>query len=322
MLKTPLCDLLGIEVPIVQAPMIQAATARLSAEVSNAGGLGSIACVMLPAARLREEIAQMRERTERPFAVNHILNSFDLEAWEATLEARPPVISFALGDPGEYVDRAHDVGSLVMQQVVTVASARRAAERGVDVIIAQGSEAGGNSGLISTLTLVPQVVDAVGPVPVVAAGGIADGRGLAAAIVLGAQGVNIGTRFLASREATIPDGWKQAILAAESSQVGKFEPWNAAMPPAEGDYFTIPNVIRTTFTTETDARSAEGALDPDALREQLVAAIGQDRLHELAPMAGQSAGLIHDLSGAAEIVERIVREAAAALTSGSGFVAR
>ncbi|HEX5165602.1 MAG TPA: nitronate monooxygenase, partial [Thermomicrobiales bacterium] len=222
MLRTPLCDLLGIDVPIVQAPMIQAATARLAAEVSNAGGLGSLSTVMLPAAKLREEIAQVQERAERPFNVNHIMNQFDPEAWQATLEAWPPVISFALGDPGEYVEQAHAVGSLVMQQVVTVASARRAAERGVDVIIAQGSEAGGNSGLVSTLALVPQVVDAVAPIPVVAAGGIADGRGLAAVLMLGAQGVNMGTRFLASREATIPDGWKQAILDADSSGVGKF----------------------------------------------------------------------------------------------------
>jgi enoyl-[acyl-carrier protein] reductase II len=140
--------------------------------------------------------------------------------------------------------------------------------------------------------------------------------------MLGAQGVNMGTRFLASREATIPDGWKQAILDADSSQVGKFVPWNAAMPPAEGDYFTIPNVIRTDFIDETDRRSAGGALDPDALREQLLSAIGQDRLHELVPMAGQSAGLIHDLSAAAEIIGRIVSEAEAALSSTIGFSSR
>jgi enoyl-[acyl-carrier protein] reductase II len=321
-LKTLLCDLLGIDVPIVQAPMIQAATARLAAEVSNAGGLGSLSTVMLPAERLRKEIEHLRERTERPFAVNHIMTSFDQAAWETTLEARPPIISFALGDPGVYVKEAHAAGSLVMQQVVTVASALRAVERGVDVVIAQGSEAGGNSGLVSTLTLVPQVVDAVAPVPVIAAGGIADGRGLAAMLMLGAQGVNMGTRFLASREATIPDGWKQAILDADSTQVGKFAPWNAAIPPAAGDYFTIPNVIRTRFVEEADRRSAEGRLDTDDLREQLYAAIGAGRLHDLAPMAGQSAGLIHDLPGAAEVIDRIMREAEAALSTTTGLISR
>jgi NAD(P)H-dependent flavin oxidoreductase YrpB (nitropropane dioxygenase family) len=125
MLRTPLCDLLGIEAPIVQAPMVKAATARLAAEVSNAGGLGSLAAALVPAGRLREEIEQTRERTDRPFAVNHILNQFDEEAWEATLKARPPVVSFALGDPGERVEQAHGAGSLGMQQAVTVASARR-----------------------------------------------------------------------------------------------------------------------------------------------------------------------------------------------------
>ncbi len=302
--------------------MIQAATARLAAEVSNAGGLGSLSTVMLPAERLREEIEQLRERTERPFAVNHIMTSFDQAAWETTLEAKPPIISFALGDPGVYVKAAHAAGSLVMQQVVTVASARRAVELGVDVVIAQGSEAGGNSGLVSTLTLVPQVVDAVAPVPVIAAGGIADGRGLAAMLMLGAQGVNMGTRFLASREATIPDGWKQAILDADSTQVGKFVPWNAAIPPAEGDYFTIPNVIRTRFVEEADARAAAGRLDTDELREQLYAAIAAGRLHDLAPMAGQSAGLIHDLPGAAEVIGRVMREAEAALSMTTGLISR
>src|SRR6266571_4854812 len=166
MLHTPLCTLLGIEFPIIQA------------------GMG---------------------------------------AFTFTLAARPPVIAFALGDPGDLVQRAHDVGSLVIQQVTTVQQAREAAERGVDVIIAQGGEAGGYGGTIATFTLLPQVVDAVRPLPVVAAGGIADGRGLAAALVLGAQGVNLGTRFLASVEAPISADWKQALLAAESEDAIKVE---------------------------------------------------------------------------------------------------
>jgi nitronate monooxygenase/enoyl-[acyl-carrier protein] reductase II len=316
MLRTALCDRLGIEHPIIQAPMIAAATWRLASAVSNAGGLGSIGAVMLQADRLREEIRQMQERTERPFAVNHLITSLDPEAFEATLEARPPVISFALGDPGELVKRAHAAGALVMQQVVTVASARRAAERGVDVIIAQGSEAGGNSGLISTVALLPQVVDAVRPIPVVAAGGIADGRGLAAMLLLGAAGVNLGTRFLASQEATIPAGWKRAIVGAESQQVTKFEPFNAAFPPAPGDYFTIPNVIRTPFVERWQGQP----VDDNAIREQLIAAIEAGRMHELVPMAGQSAGLIDGVLPAAEIVARIVAEAEDALRQASRLV--
>jgi enoyl-[acyl-carrier protein] reductase II len=322
MLRTPLCDLLGIDVPIIQAPMIQASTARLAAAASNAGALGSITTVLMPAETLRAEIEQLRERTERPFAVNHIINQFDQRAWEATLEARPPVISFALGDPGDLIDQAHAIGSVVIQQVVTVRSAQRAAERGVDVVIAQGSEAGGNSGLISTLTLVPQVVDAVSPIPVVAAGGIADGRGLAAVLMLGAAGANIGTRFLASRESTAPEGWKAAIVAADSSDVGKFAGWNAAIPPAEGDYFTIPNVIRTSFVEEVQRESTRGPLDGDAVREQIIAAIEARRLHELVPMAGQGSGLIHDIPSAAEIIERIAAQAEEVLGEAGQFIQR
>lgn len=320
MLRTPLCDLLGIDVPLIQGPMIQASTARLAAAASNAGALGSIATVLLPVERLREEIAQIQERTDRPYAINHIMNQFDSVAWEATLDARPPVVSFALGDPGELVEQVHAYGGLVLQQVATVRSALTAAERGVDVIIAQGSEAGGNSGLISTLTLVPQVVDAVRPVPVVAAGGIADGRGLAAVLMLGAAGANIGTRFLASRESSAPDGWKQAIVAADSSDVGKFAPFNAAFPPAPGEYFTIPNVIRTPFTEELHRRATGEQIDGQALRGELLAAVRQERLHELLPMAGQAAGLIHDIPSAAEIIARIVAEAEGTLRGAGRFV--
>jgi len=313
MLHTSLCDLLGISAPIIQAPMVQAATWRLASAVSNAGGLGSLSSVLASAERLKTEIGQVREHTNGPFAVNHILNQFDAAAWELTLAARPPVISFALGDPESRIDEAHAAGSLVMQQVVTVGSAARAAERGVDVIIAQGSEAGGNSGLISLFALLPQVVDAVRPIPVVAAGGLADGRGLAAALMLGAQGVNLGTRFLASEEATIHADWKAAILAAGSSDVAKFVEWNAALPPAPGDYFTIPNVIRSQFVRDTQARAEREQFDPAELRGTIFSAVQNERLHELVPMAGQSAGLIHDLPAAGDIVTRIVDEAVAAL---------
>jgi enoyl-[acyl-carrier protein] reductase II len=322
MLRTRLCDILGIDLPIIQAPMVQAATARLVVAASNAGALGSLSTVLMPAEQLRGEIDQVQERTERPFAVNHILSQFDPAAWDVTMEARPPVVSFAMGDPGDMVAQAHAAGCLVMQQVVTVNSARRAVERGVDVIIAQGSEAGGNSGLIGTMTLVPQVVDVAGASPVVASGGIAEGRGLAAALMLGAAGVNIGTCLLASQESTAPEGWKQAIIAADSSDVGKFPAWNQAMPPATGDYFTIPNVIRTPFIADITDRDARGAFDPTELRGQVIAAVREQRLHELVPMAGQTAGLVHDILPAAEILERMAAEAEAILSRAGQFVAR
>ena len=151
------------------------------------------------------------------------------EAFALTLDAKPSCISFALADPGTLVQRAHDAGILVLHQVTTVQQARQAAEHGVDVIIAQGSEAGGFGGTVAGLALIPQVVDAVRPIPVIAAGGIADGRGLAAALVLGAQGINMGTRFLAAREASISAGWQQAILVAASEEAVKVEGWTDLM---------------------------------------------------------------------------------------------
>ena len=162
--------------------------------------------------------------------------------------SRPPIISFALGDPGDLVQRAHDVGSLVIHQVHTVQQARQAAERGVDVLIAPGGEAGGYGGMVATFTLLPQVVDAVRPLPVVAAGGIADGRGVAAALVLGAVGVNIGTRFLASVEAPIPLGWKHRIVEAAGEEAIKVDVWNDILPvPGSLGYGTVIRALRTPF---------------------------------------------------------------------------
>ncbi len=232
MLKTPLCDLLGIEVPIILAPMGSATSAEFAAAVSNEGGLGGIGSLFRTTAAIKRDIDVVRELTNRHFAVNHIPPTLDAEAFRYTLQARPAVISFALGDPGDLVRQAHDVGARVILQVTTVAQAVQAAERGVDVIIAQGGEAGGYGGNVSTMALVPQVVDAVSPIPVVAAGGIFDGRGIAAAFMLGAVGVNIGTRFLASQEAPISDAWKQAIAAAQSEDAIKADVLNDITPAA------------------------------------------------------------------------------------------
>src|SRR6516162_9165428 len=177
MLKTPLCDVFGIDVPIILAPMGTCTSAEFAATVSNEGGLGGIGSLFRSATAVKRDIDVVRRLTSRPFAINHIPQALDREAFRYTLETKPAVISFALADPGDLVRQAHDVGSLVMLQVTTVAQASQAAERGVDVIIAQGGEAGGYCGEVSTMTLVPQVVDAVSPVPVVAAGGIFDGSG-------------------------------------------------------------------------------------------------------------------------------------------------
>ena len=236
MLRTPFCEQFGVEHPIIQAPIWPAASPELAGAVCNAGGLGSIAAVFGSAERVREHLERVRELTDRPFAVNHVVPFLNEDAFAYTLEARPAVISTSLGDPGDLVKRAHDAGARVIHQVHTVQQAEEAAERGVDAIVAQGSEAGGQ-GLalgVGTMVLVPQVVDAVSPIPVLAAGGVADGRGLAAALVLGAQGVNIGTRFVASEEASSDDAWRQRLLSSSSEDVVRFEEWQEIFPPRFG----------------------------------------------------------------------------------------
>jgi nitronate monooxygenase/enoyl-[acyl-carrier protein] reductase II len=250
------------------------------------------------------------------------VTTLDEAAFALTLAARPAVISLALDDPGDLVARAHAEGTKVIQQVTTVAQARQAAERGVDAIIAQGGEAGGFGGSVAALTLVPQVVDAVSPIPVFAAGGICDGRGLAAALMLGAQGVNVGTRFLASAEASISDGWKQAIVGASSEDVVKVEVWNDILPlPGTAGYGTVPRAIRTPFIDEWQARREDAKREASRLQGEVMGALQQGRFHELVPFAGQTAGAIRAVLPAAEIVRQMVAEAEDALGRGSGLLA-
>ena len=252
MLHTAFCELVGIEHPIMQAAIWPATSPELVAAVSNAGGLGSLAAVFESAVSLRQQMAQVRQLTDRPFAINHVVPLLVEETFAASLDVGPAVISFALGDPGGLVERAHEAGARVIHQVHTARQAQELTGRGIDAFIAQGGEAGGQ-GLPhgpSTMILVPQVVDIVAPVPVLAAGGIADGRGLAAVLVLGAQGANIGTRFLASAEASAADAWKQAIVRAESEDAVRFETWRAIMPPVRpGAYDAVPRVLATSLST-------------------------------------------------------------------------
>jgi len=260
MLKTPLCDVFGIDVPIILAPMGTCTSAEFAATVSNEGGLGGIGSLFRSATAVKRDIDVVRRLTSRPFAINHIPQALDGEAFRYTLEAKPAVISFALADPGDLVRQAHDVGSLVMLQVTTVAQAVQAAERGVDVIIAQGGESGGYCGEVSTMTLVLQVVDAVAPIPVVAAGGIFDGRGIAAALMLGAAGVNLGTRFIASTEAPAPKEWKQAITAARSEDAIKVDVLNDISPiPGHKGFSNGSTVSPHGFLGRVEQQARRGA---------------------------------------------------------------
>jgi nitronate monooxygenase/enoyl-[acyl-carrier protein] reductase II len=290
-------------------------SAELAAAVSNEGGLGGIGSLLRTTAAVKRDIDVVRKLTSRHYAINHIPQTLDAETFRYTLEARPAVISFALGDPGDLVRQAHDVGSLVMLQITTVAQAIQAAERGVDVIIAQGGEAGGYGGHVSTMALVPQVVDAVSPIPVVAAGGIFDGRGIAAALMLGAVGVNLGTRFIASKEAPVSEEWKQAIAGGNSEDAIKFDVFNEISPlPGTVGYHTVPRFLHTPFLDEWSAKREEARRDRDRLRAQVVSTHHAGRQHETLFTAGQTAGGIKEILPVVEIMRRLIAETEAALS--------
>ncbi len=314
-IRTPLCDLLGIEHPVICAPFGPWPQVELAAAVSEAGGLGSLGTAVRPVEELRDDWRRVRELTSKPFAINHTRRPFDEKAFAASLETRPVAISFHIGEPMDLIDRAHAAGILWMHQVGTVDQARQALDAGADVIIAQGWEAGGNAGDVAMSVLVPQVVDIAGATPVVAAGGIGDGRGLAAALALGAQGANVGTRFLASVEMRTSDAWKQAIAAADATDAVKVTFATSVMPPyTEGAYTTMtPRTLRNDFidTWNTDPAGAES--NRDALGAEVMAAVRSGTLEELLPFTGQSAALVDEVRPAAEIVNTLVREAEDAL---------
>jgi len=320
MLKTPLCDLFGIEVPVILAPMGTCTSAELAAAVSNAGGLGGIGTLFRATAAIKRDVDVVRTLTSRPFAINHIPQTLDAEAFRYTLEARPAVISFTLADPGELLRQAHDVGSRVMVQITTVAQAVQAAERGADVISAQGSESGGYCGEVSTMALVPQVVDAVSPIPVVASGGIFDGRGIAAALMLGAAGVNLGTRFIASNEAPAPMEWKQAITAAQSEDAIKADVLNDISPlPGTAGFHTVLRSLHTSFLDEWSTKRDEACRERDRLRARIVSTTQAGRQHECLLTAGQTVGGIDEILSVGEITRRLMAEAEAALARAPQF---
>jgi len=315
MFKTSLCDLFGIEVPIILAPMGTCTSAELAAAVSNEGGLGGIGTLFRTTAAIKRDIDLLRKLTSRPFSINHIPQPLDVEAFRYTLKARPRVISFTLANPGDMVRQAHDVGSLVMLQVTSVEQAVQGADLGVDVVIAQGSESGGYCGDVSTMTLVPQVVDAVSPIPVVASGGIFDGRGIAAALMLGAAGVNLGTRFIASKEAPVPERWKQAIVAAKSEDAIKVEVLNDISPlPGNAGFGTVLRSLHTDFLDEWNSKRDEARRERDRLRQQIMSTTQAGQPDATLLTAGQTAGGIKEILPVAEIMRRLVAEAEAALS--------
>jgi nitronate monooxygenase len=322
--NTPFCERLGLTAPVVQAPIGSAATPELAAAVSNAGGLGTLALSWTPHAEVRERIRATRALTDLPFGVNFVLEWDQRDRLRECLKEHVVVVSTFWGDPGPYVDPIHAGGALHLHTVASAEEARRAVDSGVDVIVAQGWEAGGRVwGQVTTLALVPAVVDAVRPVPVIAAGGVADARGLAAVLALGADAAWIGTRFLLAHEASVHSEWARQIQdASETSTVYSTlfdRDWPAA--PARTLRNSTVRAWERAGRPSGPHRPGEGevvALAPNGTplyRYGTTPAVSgaTGDVEALALYAGQSAGLVKDRLPAAAIVEELMSGAVEAV---------
>lgn len=309
----PVCDLLGIEHPIVQAPM--SAAPQLPAAVSNAGALGMVALTWSTPAG--DVIRDLAARTDRPFGGNLILASDQHRRLEDALDAGVRIVSFMWGDPASYVDAVHSANGLVLHTVGSADEARRAVGAGVDVIVAQGWEAGGHVwSKVATLPLVPAVVDAVAPVPVIAAGGIGDARGVAAVLALGAQAAWVGTRFLLAEEMPTHEEYRRRLIEATETDAQWYpdlydvgwpdaphralrnstaERWEAAGRPRDGDRPGEGEVIAHFATGEPILRYEPGA--------PMEGTVGD--IEALSLWAGQSVALVSRRQPAAEIVAEL-----------------
>jgi nitronate monooxygenase len=314
-MRTQVCELLGIEQPIVQAPMGSAANARLASAVSNAGALGAVALTWI-----RDVDGVVRETaalTDRPFGGNFVLEWDMHRRVDRALAAGLRIVSLTWGDPTPYVAQVHDAGALLMHTVGSADEARRAADAGVDVIVAQGWEAGGHVlGTVATLPLVPAVVDAVAPVPVIAAGGIGDARGVAAVLALGAQAAWVGTRFLLAEEAPVhPEYRRRLIAAAETDAEWYANLYDVGWPDAPHRALTnsTSRVWETAGRPAPGARPGEGeAVAHLASGEPLVRYSSEMALEgstgdveALSLWAGQSVGLVKRVQPAAQIVAEL-----------------
>ncbi|NPV28156.1 MAG: enoyl-[acyl-carrier-protein] reductase FabK [Firmicutes bacterium] len=301
MLKTPLCDLLEIEYPILQGGMAWVATAELAAAVSQAGGLGIIGAGNAEPEAVRAEIRKAKSLTSRPFGVNiYYMSPHVEELIDLVITERVPVITTGAGNPGKHLPRLKEAGIKVIPVVASVALAKRLERTGVDALIAEGMECGGHIGEITTMALVPQIVDAV-RIPVIAAGGIADGRGLAAALALGAVGVQIGTRFICASECVVHPNYKQAILKAGDR--------DTVVTGYPGHYV---RVLRNKLARQFEELAKRGA-SPEEFQElgtnRLRAAVIEGDVETGSLMAGQSAALVKKIEPAEMVIKEIIQEA-------------
>jgi len=330
LLRTRFTDEYGALHPVVSAGMGFVASAPdLAIAVTNAGGIGSLGAALIPADATRMLIGVIKAATGgRPFTVNLITPYVLPGQVEACVEEGVPIVSFHWGNPPrDTIDRLHAGGCRVWEQVGSLDAARRAVESGADLVVAQGSEAGGhNFATLPTFAMVPAVVDAVSPMPVLAAGGIGDGRGLAAALALGAGGAWVGTRFVATREADAHEEYRSRLVAAAGTDTVRSSVLGPDMPG-----FNPYRVLRNPLTAEYEGR--EGELPADLSNEPLIGSTvlgGQQvpvhRFSNLIPTrgadgdltlmampAGEGVGLVRSVMGAADVVEDLVREAAAVL---------
>lgn len=301
-MRTALCDLLGIKYPILQGGMAWVATAELAAAVSNAGGLGIIGAGSMPGEILRKEIRKCKRLTPKPFGVNiYYLSPSIKEIIDVVVDEKVPVVTTGAGNPGKDLPRFKQQGIKVIPVVSAVALARRLERSGADAIIAEGMECGGHIGEITTMALLPQVVSAVN-IPVIAAGGIADGRGLAAALALGAQGIQMGTRFVASTECTVHPKYKEAIVKAKDRSTA-----------VTGASFGHPvRVLNNKLAREFKIMEKQGASQEEMERfgtGRLRAAVQDGDIEYGSLMCGQVAGLIQEILPVEEIMTQIVAEA-------------
>ncbi len=303
-MKTEITKLLGIEYPIIQGGMAWVAEHHLAAAVSNAGGLGIIAAGAAPAEWVREQIREAKKLTDKPFGVNIMLmNPSADDIAKVVVEEGVKVVTTGAGNPEKYMEEWKKAGIKVIPVVASVALAKRMEKCGADAVVAEGTEAGGHIGELTTMVLVPQVVDAVN-IPVIAAGGVADGRGMAAAFMLGADGVQIGTHFVVTKECIVHQNYKDCILKAKDIDT-RVTGRSTGHPV---------RALRNNLTMEYLKKEAEGAsaeeleaLAAGGLRKAVVD--GDTRTGSL--MAGQSAGLVKEECTCKEFIERITAEAEA-----------
>lgn len=300
MRNNKICRLLGIEYPILQGGMAWVATAELAAAVSNAGGLGIIGAAHMPADVLRDEIRRTKAGTDKPYGVNIMLRSpFLADVMQVVIDEKVPVITTGAGNPSEYIRPLQAIGAKIIPVVASVALAKRLERTGVDAIIAEGMESGGHIGEVTTMALVPQVVDSVS-IPVIAAGGIADSRGVVAAFALGAQGIQIGTRFVAATECVAHINYKEALLKAKERSTVVTGASTGHPVRVLGNQLT-----KEYLQLEKSGAPQEELEKLGAGRLRMAARDGDVKFGSV--MVGQIAGMVGGIKTVEEIIQELVR---------------